>query len=107
MDKARIIVVLKQTQPMIESRINAAFVAYQPMVRVKSSLFYERSFAATLLFKDAGKELVAVWIHTTALNFPMALCWQLFFAGPFVRNVFGFFVKKFSKDSHAVTKQAA
>ena len=65
------------------------------------------SFAATLLFKDAGKELVAVWIHTTALNFPMALCWQLFFAGPFVRNVFGFFVKKFSKDSHAVTKQAA
>ena len=27
-------------------------------------------------------------------NFPMALCWQIFFAGPGVRNVFGFVVGK-------------
>ncbi len=58
------------------------------------------SFVATLLFKDAGEELVAVWLQTTALNFPMALCWQIFFAGPLVRNVFGFFVKKFSRNSN-------
>ena len=56
------------------------------------------SLTATFLFKDAGKELVAVWLQTTAMNFPMALCWQIFFAGPLVRNVFGFFVKKFSKN---------
>ena len=37
------------------------------------------SLAATLLFKDAGGEFVAVWLQTTALNIPMALCWQLFF----------------------------
>ena len=49
----------------------------------------------------------AMICYNIALNFPRALCWQLFVAGPFVRNVFGFFVKKFSKDSHAVTKQAA
>ena len=55
------------------------------------------SFAATLLFKDAGKEIIAVWLQTTAFNFPMALCWQIFFAGPLVRNVFGFFVKRLSK----------
>ncbi len=55
------------------------------------------SFAATILFKNAGSEFVAVWFQTTALNFPMALCWQIFFAGPLVRNVFGFFVKKIVK----------
>ena len=52
------------------------------------------SFAATLLFKNSGSEIIAVWLQTTALNFPMALCWQIFFAGPFVRNVFGFFCRK-------------
>lgn len=47
------------------------------------------SFAATLLFKNPGKELIAVWLQTTVVNFPMALCWQIFFAGPLVRKVFG------------------
>lgn len=46
------------------------------------------SLAATLLFKNAGSEVIAVWIQTTITNFPMALCWQLFFAGPVVRAVF-------------------
>ena len=32
------------------------------------------SFFATLLFKSAGKEFIAVWFQTTALNFPMAFC---------------------------------
>ena len=47
------------------------------------------SLAATLLFKDAGSEFFAVWLQTTALNFPMALCWQLFFAGPAVHDLQG------------------
>ena len=47
------------------------------------------SLAATLLFKNAGSEFVAVWIETTVKNFPMALCWQIFFAGPVVRAIFG------------------
>ncbi len=55
------------------------------------------SLVATILFKNAGSQFVAVWLQTTALNFPMALCWQIFFAGPLVRNVFGFFVKALSK----------
>ena len=55
------------------------------------------SLVATILFKNAGSQFVAVWLQTTALNFPMALCWQIFFAGPLVRNVFGFFVKRFSR----------
>ena len=55
------------------------------------------SLVATILFKDAGSEFVSVWLQTTVMNLPMALCWQIFFAGPLVRNVFGFFVKMFSK----------
>lgn len=54
------------------------------------------SLAATILFKNAGSQIVSVWLQTTAMNFPMALCWQIFFAGPLVRNVFGFFVRAFS-----------
>lgn len=46
------------------------------------------SLAATLLFKNAGAELVAVWLKATALNFPMAFFWQLFYAGPLVRFLF-------------------
>lgn len=47
------------------------------------------SFFATLLFKNAGKEFIAVWFQTTVFNFPMAFFWQLCFAGPIVRFVFG------------------
>ena len=46
------------------------------------------SLAATLLFKHVGVQVIAVWFETTAKNFPMALLWQLFFAGPLVRFVF-------------------
>ena len=52
------------------------------------------SFFATLLFKSAGKEFIAVWFRTTALNFPMAFFWQIFFAGPLVRAVFGMIFKE-------------
>ena len=38
--------------------------------------------------ENAGVEIISVWLETTALNFPMALCWQLFFAGPLVRFIF-------------------
>ncbi|MCI1306388.1 MAG: DUF2798 domain-containing protein [Lachnospiraceae bacterium] len=47
------------------------------------------SLIATVLFKkfhEAG--LIGVWLQTAALNFPMALCWQIFFAGPAGRWIF-------------------
>ena len=44
------------------------------------------SLVATLAFKQpSAGELVATWLQTVALNFPMALLWQLFVAGPAVR----------------------
>lgn len=47
------------------------------------------SLVATLLFKNPGSEIVAVWIQTTVMNFPMAFFWQIFVAGPLVRFIFG------------------
>ncbi|QIB69714.1 DUF2798 domain-containing protein [Aminipila butyrica] len=46
------------------------------------------SLIVTLLFKNAGKEFIAVWLQTTVINFPMALCFQIFFAGPLIRLLF-------------------
>ena len=52
------------------------------------------SFAATLLFKDAGSNILPVWIQTIAMNFPMAFFWQMCYAGPFVRLIFRTLFKK-------------
>ena len=46
------------------------------------------SLAATILFKDAGGQFIAVWLQTVAMNFPMAFFWQMLYAGPFVRFLF-------------------
>ena len=47
------------------------------------------SFWATLIFKFHGMDtLLSTWLQTLVCNLPMALLWQLFFAGPFVRWAF-------------------
>ena len=56
------------------------------------------SFIATCLFMHPGSQIIALWLQKTVQNFPMALCWQIFFAGPAVRNVFGFVVGKMTKN---------
>lgn len=43
------------------------------------------SLIATILFKNAGIEIIAVWLETATFNFPMALAWQIFFGGAFIR----------------------
>lgn len=52
------------------------------------------SLIATLLFKHAGVQVIAVWIQTTIMNFPMAMCWQIVVAGPLVRLIFRTLFKK-------------
>lgn len=59
------------------------------------------SLIATILFADAGTQFISVWLQKFALNFPMALCWQIFFAGPLVRNIFRLGVKCISRTSMA------
>lgn len=46
------------------------------------------SLWATLLFSGLHGEFLSVWLETVVRNFPMALCWQVFFCGPLVRGIF-------------------
>ena len=46
------------------------------------------SLWATILFTGFTPEFFSVWLQTMAFNFPMALCWQIFFCGPLVRKLF-------------------
>ena len=53
------------------------------------------SLFATLLFNFNGIEnLIATWLVIFVRNFPMALCFQIFYAGPFVRLIFRTIFKK-------------
>lgn len=53
------------------------------------------SFWAAVIFKyNEIKTLLAVYLQTLVCNFPMALLWQIFFAGPFVRWLFLTIFKK-------------
>jgi len=46
------------------------------------------SFIATVVFKGGfSGQVLAKWVQTVAVNFPMAFCWQIFVAGPLVRLV--------------------
>ena len=57
------------------------------------------SFFATLLFNFNGVEnIISTWLMLTVRNFPMAFCFQIFYAGPFVRFIFKkLFAKQLSK----------
>ena len=46
------------------------------------------SLVATILFKNAGSNVIAIWCQTTFMNFPVAFFWQIFYCGPFIRLIF-------------------
>lgn len=53
------------------------------------------SFIGSTFFNFNGiTNVFSNWIKTTVLNFPMALCWQIFYAGPLVRLIFKKIFKK-------------
>lgn len=62
------------------------------------------SLIATILFKEPS---FGTWIHTWALNFPMALLFQIFYCDPFVRLIFRtIFKKSLQSESESVTTSA-
>ena len=62
------------------------------------------SFIATVLFQGVNSDLIANWLQISVRNFPMALCWQIFYAGPLVRWSFG---KIFRQGRERATAPAA
>ena len=58
------------------------------------------SFVATILFKEP---CFGMWVKTWAMNFPMAILYQMFYCGPFVRLIFrAIFERKDSRQKEAI-----
>jgi len=63
------------------------------------------SFVATILFNGGfDSQIIARWVQLTVTNFPMALGWQIFAAGPFVRFLFS---KIFRNEEENAVEEAA
>ena len=62
------------------------FITYAISICICCIMCPIMSLVATILFKD--QHTFGTWIHTWAMNFPMAICWQMFYCGPLVRLIF-------------------
>lgn len=68
------------------------FITYAISICICCIMCPVMSLIATILFKEPG---FGTWVKTFALNFPMAICWQMFYCGPLVRLIFRtIFVRK-------------
>ena len=53
------------------------------------------SFIATVFIsKPDMNQFIVTWLQSMVLSFPMALCLQLFYAGPLVRFIFSLVFKE-------------
>ncbi|MCR5515499.1 MAG: DUF2798 domain-containing protein [Lachnospira sp.] len=62
------------------------FITYAISICICCIMCPVMSLVATILFKDT--KTFGTWVQTWAMNFPMALLYQLFYCGPFVRLIF-------------------
>ncbi len=61
------------------------FITYAISICICCIMCPIMSLIATLLFKTPS---FGTWVQTFAMNFPMAICYQMFYCGPFVRLIF-------------------
>ena len=61
------------------------FITYAISICICCIMCPIMSLIATFLFKEPS---FGAWIKTWAMNFPMAICWQMFYCGPLVRLIF-------------------
>lgn len=71
------------------------FITYFMSICICCIMCPVMSLIATFLFK---KPSFGVWIETWALNFPMAIFYQMFYFGPFVRLIFRTIFRKQLKE---------
>lgn len=62
------------------------FITYAISICICCIMCPLMSLVATILFKDT--KTFAAWVQTWAMNFPMAICYQMFYCGPLVRLIF-------------------
>ena len=81
------------------------FITYAISLMIVAIMCPVMSLIATILFKNAGSQFVAVWFQTTFMNFPVAFFWQIFYCGPFIRLIFRkMFPEKENVAASAVTE---
>lgn len=61
------------------------FITYAISICICCIMCPIMSLVATILFKTPS---FGTWIQTWGLNFPMAICYQMFYCGPLVRLIF-------------------
>jgi hypothetical protein len=61
------------------------FITYAISLMIVCIMCPIMSLVATVLFKEPS---FGMWVHTFGCNFPMALCWQMFYCGPLARFLF-------------------
>ena len=61
------------------------FITYAISICICCIMCPVMSLIATILFKEPG---MGTWIQTWAMNFPMAILYQMFYCGPVVRLIF-------------------
>lgn len=61
------------------------FITYAISLMIVCIMCPVMSLVATLLFKEPS---FGTWVQTWGMNMPMALIWQLLFAGPLTRLIF-------------------
>ncbi len=61
------------------------FITYAISICICCIMCPIMSLIATFLFKTPS---FTTWVQTFALNFPMAICYQMFYCGPLVRLIF-------------------
>lgn len=62
------------------------FITYAISICICCIMCPIMSLIATILFKENPS--FGEWIKTWGLNFPMAICYQMFYCGPLVRLIF-------------------
>ncbi len=70
---------------------NPHFITYAISICICCIMCPTMSLIATFLFKTPS---FGTWIQTWAMNFPMAICYQMFYCGPFVRLIFRIIFRK-------------
>ena len=61
------------------------FITYAISLMIVCIMCPIMSLVASVLFKEPS---FGMWVHTFGCNFPMALCWQMFYRGPLARFLF-------------------
>lgn len=79
-----------------------SFITYAISICICCIMCPVMSLIATFLFKDEVS--LGSWIQTWAMNFPMAICYQMFYCGPFVRLVFRLIFRRDETRSSEISK---